>query len=486
MLKSVLSLCACIGFAPIAAVSAASSKDAPPDSAAAHHYQVKVLEDLRSIRVRAEFTTAATSVASGQGDADLLQDLRRCDEGPLQIRRNRIVGNSISCLEYRYPLDTERGRRAPPVDGGVVVSSPAAWLWLPRESEESIVRVEFSLPDATAVSVPWRQIAHNQFEIPRSPGSSTASAVFGSFELRQIESAGARLQVALVNGPGRHLDTTRMLDWLSAAASDVAQVGGRFPSSEVQVIVQPVPPRGDRGAARGSAVPFGYVIRDGGEAVRFFVDADRPLEDFLGDWTATHEFSHLLLPYVVSREKWISEGFASYYQNVLLARRGVYSESEVWQRLHRAFAQADAIADPPELGRIDERPFWEVRMLIYWSGAAIALMADTRLRELSDGRESLDTVLGRLADCCLPSERSWTGAELFERLDTLSPFPVFTDLYRQHVNSAGMPEFESIYTDLGIVAEGSRVRLRDDARLASIRQAIMQPRLPGAAEQGGH
>ena len=56
-----------------------------------------------------------------------------------------------------------------------------------------------------------------------------------------------------------------------------------------------------------------------------------------------------LLPYVVSGEKWISEGFASYYQNVLLARRGVYSESEVWQRLHRAFAQADAIADPPEL-----------------------------------------------------------------------------------------------------------------------------------------
>ena len=88
---------------------------------------------------------------------------------------------------------------------------------------------------------------------------------------------------------------------------------------------------GRRGGG-GSAVPFGHVIRDGGEAVRFFVNDDKPLDKYLGDWTATHEFAHLLLPYIESKQKWISEGFASYYQNVLLARRGVYSEEEarVW------------------------------------------------------------------------------------------------------------------------------------------------------------
>lgn len=40
------------------------------------------------------------------------------------------------------------------------------------------------------------------------------------------------------------------------------------------------------------------------------------------DWTATHELSHMLLPYVASRDRWLSESLASYYQNVLRARDG--------------------------------------------------------------------------------------------------------------------------------------------------------------------
>jgi hypothetical protein len=259
-----------------------------------------------------------------------------------------------------------------------------------------------------------------------------------------------------------------MLSWLGTSIADVTSVGGRFPSPGAQVIVQPVPSGGR------SAVPFGYVIRDGGETVRFFVDASRPLEDLNGDWTATHEFAHLLLPYVRSREKWISEGFASYYQNVLLARRGIYSPLEAWQRLHRAFTQADAVANPPLLSRIDERPFRDMRMLIYWSGAAMALMADVRLRELSDGGETLDSVLSRLATCCLPSAKTWRGEELFSRLDSLSAHPVFLPLYREYVKSEGMPDLRRLYADLGLLSSGSELRLRDDARLASIRTAIMQ------------
>ena len=209
-------------------------------------------------------------------------------------------------------------------------------------------------------------------------------------------------------------------------------------------------------------MPFGYVIRDGGETVRFFVDPGSTLQEFLGDWTATHEFSHLLLPYVRSREKWISEGFASYYQNVLLARRGVYSEQEAWQRLHRSFRQAGEIVDPPTLRELDSRPFWEVRMLIYWGGAALALLADAELRS-GEGGLSLDEVLGRLRACCLPSERAWDGRELFARLDDLSGRDVFLSLYARHMVERGMPDLEGLYADLGIAVDGSRVSLVDSA-----------------------
>ena len=60
------------------------------------------------------------------------------------------------------------------------------------------------------------------------------------------------------------------------------------------------------------------------------------------------------------------------------------------------------------------------RMKVYWSGAALALMADVTLRERSGGEESLDTVLKRFQECCLPSKDVWTGPEFFARLDTLT------------------------------------------------------------------
>ena len=62
---------------------------------------------------------------------------------------------------------------------------------------------------------------------------------------------------------------------------------------------------------RSEPVPFGRVIRDGGETIELFVNPDQPMSSFYEDWTATHELSHMLLPYVARRDAWLSEGFAS-------------------------------------------------------------------------------------------------------------------------------------------------------------------------------
>ena len=67
------------------------------------------------------------------------------------------------------------------------------------------------------------------------------------------------------------------------------------------------------------------------------VDTSHDLDAFLDSWTASHELSHLLLPYISRREAWLGEGFASYYQNVLRARAGMLSQREAWQKLHAGF-----------------------------------------------------------------------------------------------------------------------------------------------------
>jgi len=446
-----------------------------------YHYWVAVDERLNEVEVRAELGPGVRWLSARDGESSRLSNLATCDGEPLRPRSNRIViREAVTCLSYRYPLNVALQGRGPPVAAGVVVSAPSEWLWTPPLAQGDRVRIELSLPAAMKASVPWRSLGGASFELSASPQSSRALAVFGYFEQRVIDLPGAQMRVALIDGPAQRLDAAKIVSWLRAAAHDVADVYGRFPNPAPQVIVQPSQARGwasqDWGGG-GSAIPFGYVTRDGGEAVRFFVDVDRPLVDYLGDWTATHEFSHLLLPYIRSREKWISEGFASYYQNVLLARRGVYTEQEGWRRLHSAFEKARAIRNPPTLDGISDRPFREVRMLLYWSGAAVALMADAELRRLSDSAESLDTVLARLQACCLPSERTWTGEEFFTMLDELSKYPVFEDLFERYAYKRGMPPLESLYMRLGLVVTGSSsVALTDEAPDFRVRAAIMGKR----------
>jgi hypothetical protein len=173
-----------------------------------------------------------------------------------------------------------------------------------------------------------------------------------------------------------------------------------------------------------------------------YVDVTRPLADLEYDWTATHEFSHLLLPRVSWRQKWISEGFASYYQNVLMARAGRYSQDDALQRLRAGLERGRASRPELSPNQAAQEGIRSARMKIYWSGAAIALLADIRLRERSVGTESLDLVLDRFQRCCLPSQRRWSGPELFSRFDSLIDEPVFMPLYRQYADSAGFPDFE--------------------------------------------
>ena len=111
-------------------------------------------------------------------------------------------------------------------------------------------------------------------------------------------------------------------------------------------------------------------------------------------------------------------------------------------------------------------------MKIYWSGAAIALMADVELRRRSDGEQTLDTVLAELQACCLPSDRTWSARELFSKLDTVLDEPLFMPLYERYADAPGFPDYRATFTELGIDIVGDSVRLNDTATLKGVREAI--------------
>jgi hypothetical protein len=432
------------------------------------------------MQVEAKFGTRIERIAARSRDAGrFLSDVHNCSsksDEPIRIRNRRMLlpRDGLSCLRYSVNLEkaaTAEQRNALLSDANIIVS-PAAWFWRPELHGSDKIVVRFELPDSVNVSVPWNVVPGetDTYQFRNSPESSTAFAAFGQFQFIETDIPGAALRITLMQ-PRDEIQSADIVQWVRETAQNVNLAYGRFPNPSTSVVILPV---GGGHSWSDSPVPFGRVVRDGGETVELFVNQSRPIDEFYDDWTATHEFSHLMLPYISSRHRWVSEGFASYYQNILLARANRYTEERAWQKLWDGFErgrQSRPEMSPNEAARGGIRA---ATMKIYWSGAAIALMADVELRQRSNGEESLDTVLDKLQQCCLPSARTWSGTELFGKLDTFIDEPVFMPLYRHYANTTGFPDVRPMLNRLGVEVEDGEVVLQRRAQLATIRSAIMR------------
>ena len=218
------------------------------------------------------------------------------------------------------------------------------------------------------------------------------------------------------------------------------------------------------GARGDEPVPWAFVLREGMASVHFFINQRRPLSEFLADWTAVHELSHLLLPYVRPEDAWLSESPPSCFKNVLRARSGMITAADAWQRLHSGFRRGMKSMPGITLADATERMYRDgAFMRVYWHGAALLLLADQRLRARTQGRESLDTALAKLQQCCLASDQGWQASTLFARLDELTGTSVFGELLAEQ-NASRFPDLsESLCAARPARAGGWRVH-RDDRR----------------------
>ena len=259
---------------------------------------------------------------------------------------------------------------------------------------------------------------------------------------------------------------SEVIDWVESRAEALAGVYGYWPRDRLRVRVMEVSGYGS------DPVPWAQVNRGNPDTVSFYINSDADEQDLLEDWTAFHEFSHLLIPYRGWGDMWFSEGLASYYQNLLQARHGVFDEREMWQRLHDGF----------ERGRSNRRPdltlaelspsMHENRsyMRVYWSGAWYFLNADLELRHRSGGKQSLDTALHALNACC--GDRELSSREIARRLDALTGESVFVPLFRKVADSHALPPFERQFASLGITIIGGRVILDETHEQAALRQGF--------------
>ncbi len=449
-------------------------------AAAAVRYTITTADDLKSVHVTACFSgdpgdphprqlyinsQARSAISRLQWNDRTLPELKSW--GPVAINRQQRQG----CLEYRAQL-TDSGERWGYTSSRYTLTDPKHWLLTPPEGSNAVAR--FEVPEGVSVSHPWPLAddvtgdGQQWYRLSMTNPHWNSNVAFGYFEIQSIPVDDTYLRLAVLpTRPAANLSTTRK--WVRESAQAVLNAHGDLPQSHPQVLVMPV-------GRQNEAIPFGRVLRGGGIGLQFFIDPNRRLSEYSDDWVPTHEFSHLLLPYINRRDAWLSEGLASYYQNIMRARDGRLSEREAWDKLLAGFERgrqnmtSNRTLAEEASGMSRNRSYRRV----YWSGAAMLLLADVELRRRSGGRQTLDSALAGIAECCMDLSKVWRARDMMQRMDEITGTDIFMRIYRQHTRSSNFPAVEDVLTDLGVRERWGRVRLNNEAELADIRRQIMQ------------
>lgn len=225
----------------------------------------------------------------------------------------------------------------------------------------------------------------------------------------------------------------KLRTWVEDTVAGVEQLVGPFPF-DIHVHMH----RADRGR---EPVPWANTRRGAKQGVNFHVNTRYSLEAFRADWTAPHELSHLIIPYLGSKHSWFAEGFASYMQYQVMQATKALTAKEA---SHRYLARLD---NASRNYRFDDRAFAHAAPtlkqerkypVMYWGGAAYFLQVDAALR--SRGNTRLIDVLGEYLECCRRNSQQLDS--LVAELDGISGTGTFSKHLARFRTEPGFPRYD--------------------------------------------
>jgi hypothetical protein len=352
-----------------------------------------------------------------------------------------------------------------------ILIDPGWLLAVPADAAADSYAVRLTLPTKFKISAPVavRADGRGRWRLELTPRAWARGGRLAIGRLQQTR--GLQHQAIFeisVAGQSARLPRQDYARWVQDISEVVGTHFGRFPVPFVQVLVILQGPGPE-------IVPWGEVVRTGGDGLLLYVDRTRSRAQLARDWVAYHEFSHFLHPYFGPGDSWWAEGLASYYQNVLRAQAHQLSAHAGWQALHAGFERGRAETDGQATLAAASRDMLVHRqfMRVYWSGAAIALLADVELRLRSQGRHTLTSVLAKFATCCLPVARPWTAREFMQKLDQISGFPILVPLLEQSLDDVKFPDLTPAYAVLGLRAQDGKLDFASGHAEQRLREAIM-------------
>ena len=271
----------------------------------------------------------------------------------------------------------------------------------------------------------------------------------------------------------------QLLDWAQEYVRAAHTSSGSLPLRRARVEIREID-SDDR-----SPVPWGQTLREKAPVkVLLYVRRSASIQELRADWTAPHELAHLHHPFLGRSGRWLAEGWASYSQHRYMARAGVLTVEQAWEKLVAGFGRGAASTQTGPITTLSHRGGGTMR--IYWGGAAFWLTLDLRLRERGLG--SLDALMDRYSACCMQgeiyraSESTQAEARALEFLQALEQLhngkAEILALYREHVALESFAELDAQYRALGLRQDAGELKFDRDPSHRRLRRELMFGRAP--------
>jgi hypothetical protein len=277
----------------------------------------------------------------------------------------------------------------------------------------------------------------------------------------QMKLDGVDLRVELGDAPFS-VGTEALRDWIKRSLDIVTAYYGSFPTTSLRIQVVP-----EGGGGVRSGKTWGYR----GGFIRVQVGRDVTKPQLMDDWVLVHEMTHLALPDIGDDQNWFSEGLAVYVEGISRAQAGNRTQQDVFAEQMRQMPRG--MPQPGDRG-LDHTHTWG---RTYWGGAMFCFLADVEIHQRTGNRLGLQDAMRAVAKSSGGLSAEWPISRVLETGDAATGTKVLEELYAQMKDSPVTPDLHDLWAKLGVVSNGETVTLHDDAPLANIRRAIMEPRV---------